>query len=210
MPESTPARLLLAEQAALLPILRAAPPAAFDLPTCLPGWSVRDVLAHCAAAFTMTATQSWHGFSPEENQRDVDARKDWPIAKLLDELDSGYRVTAEAATAAGGRLDGLALGEWVHGGDVRSALGRPDAYASEGADDALELLVARAGRPDQGVPRTTVSLADGRTLTLGTTEPPATLTTDLATLVRLCAGRDPDSAAYTLTGADPNAYRLFE
>jgi uncharacterized protein (TIGR03083 family) len=210
MPESTPARLLLAEQAALLPILRAATPAEFDLPTCLPGWSVRDVLAHCAAAFTMTATRSWHGFSPAENQRDVDARRDWPISTLLDELDSGYRVTADAATAAGGRLDGLALGEWVHGGDVRSALGRPDAYASEGAEDALVLLIERAGLLDQGVPRTTVSLADGRTLTLGTAEPPATLTTDLATLVRLCAGRDPDAAAYTLTGAEPDAYRLFE
>jgi uncharacterized protein (TIGR03083 family) len=215
MPEPTrdprrPARLLLAEQSALLPILRAAAPSAFDLPTCLPGWSVRDVLAHCAAAFTMTATQSWHGFSPAENQRDVDHRRDWPIEQLLDELDDGYRVTAEAATAAGGRLDGLALGEWVHGGDVRSALDLPHAYASEGADDALVLLTERAARPDQQVPRTTVSLPDGRTLTFGTTEPPATLTTDPATLIRLCAGRDPDPAAYTLTGAEPNAYRLFD
>lgn len=210
MPEATPARLLLAEQAALLPILRAATPAEFDLPTCLPGWSVRDVLAHCAAAFTMTATRSWHGFSPAENQRDVDARRDWPIAKLLDELDNGYQVTAEAATAAGGRLNGLALGEWVHGGDVRSALGLPDAYASEGAEDALVLLVERAGLSGRDVPRTVVSLSDGRTRTLGTAEPPATLATDLATLVRLCAGRDPDPAAYTLAGAEPNAYRLFE
>lgn len=157
----------------------------------------------------MTATRSWHGFSPAENQRDVDLRRDWPIEKLLDELDDGYGVTAEAATTAGGRLDGLALGEWVHGGDVRAALDLPNAYASEGGDDALVLLVERAGGADRQVPRTAVTLADGRTLTLGSTEPPATLRTDPATLMRLCAGRDPDPTAYTLTGADPRAYRVF-
>ncbi len=132
-----PARLLLTERDALLPILRAADPADLDRPTCLPGWSVRDVLAHCAAAFTMTAEHSWHGFSPEENQRDVDERNAWPVGDVLAELESGYATTAAAATAAGGQLDGLVLGEWLHGGDVREALGLPDAYASAGADDAL-------------------------------------------------------------------------
>lgn len=205
-----PRRLLHAERDALMPILRAAEPTAFDLPTCLPGWSVRDVLAHCAAAFTMTATRSWHGFSPEENQRDVDERRDWPIDRLLDELETGYGVTAEMAAKVGGRLNGLALGEWVHGGDVRSALGQPAPYASEGAADALVLLVERTRLPEQQVPLTTATLPDGRALTLGSVAPPATLTTDEATLVRLCAGRGPDPAAYTLTGADPAAYRIFD
>jgi hypothetical protein len=45
-----PARLLRAEHDALLPILRRAAGPAFDRPTACPGWSVRDVLAHCGAA----------------------------------------------------------------------------------------------------------------------------------------------------------------
>lgn len=204
------ARLLLAERDALVPALRAAEPAAFDQPTCLPGWSVRDVLAHCAAAFTMTATRSWHGFSPEENQRDVEERRPWPVEKLLDELETGYGATASAAAAADGRLNGLALGEWVHGGDVRAALGLSRPYASEGCADALVLLAERTRLPGRHVPRTTAILPDGSTLDLGTADPPATLATDEATLIRLCAGRGPDPAAYTLTGADPAAYRVFD
>ena len=207
---SLPKRLLLTERDALMPHLRAAPPESFDLPTCLPGWSVRDVLAHCAAAFTMTATRTWHGFSPAENQGDVDQRRDWPIGRLLDELETGYATTAEAAASAGGRLDGLALGEWVHGGDVRSALGLPGAYASEGSEDALVLLAERTRQDGHRVPLTTVHLTDGRTLTVGTAAPEATLEADVATLIRICTGRQSAPGTHRLTGAEPAAYCVFD
>src|SRR6266508_223151 len=202
-----PALLLLTERDALLPILRAADPADLDRPTCLPGWSVRDVLAHCAAAFTMTAEHSWHGFSPEENQRDVDERNAWPVGDVLAELESGYATTAAAATAAGGQLDGLVLGEWLHGGDVREALGLPDAYASAGADDALVLLAERSR--ERGVPRTTVTLTDGNALKLGGPDGEATLHTDTATLFRMIAGRRTDPVRYELRGANAASYVLF-
>lgn len=205
-----PARLLLAERAALLPVLRAQPASAFDLPTCLPGWSVRDVLAHCAAAFTLTTNRNWHGFSPAENQRDVDDRRDWPIAELLTELDIGYVHTAEAAAAAGGRLDGLALGEWIHGGDVRQALDLPDAYVSAGLADALVLLAERSRHQKREIPRTAVTLTDADDCELGSATPTASLATDAATLMRLCAGRTTDPSRYQLTGADPTAYRLYD
>jgi hypothetical protein len=83
----------------------------------LPGWSVRDVLAHCAPALGTAAAGTSPGFSPEENQRDVDERKPLPIQDVLDELEARY--AAAAIAMAEGRLDGLALGEWLHGGDVR-------------------------------------------------------------------------------------------
>jgi LysR substrate binding domain-containing protein/mycothiol maleylpyruvate isomerase-like protein len=51
-----PARLLLAEHEALPPILRRAAEPAFDRPSACPGWSVRDVLAHCGAALSRVAT----------------------------------------------------------------------------------------------------------------------------------------------------------
>ncbi len=41
---------------------------------------------------------------------------------------------------AGGALDGVALGEWVHAGDVREALGEPGAYGGPGLPYALALL----------------------------------------------------------------------
>jgi uncharacterized protein (TIGR03083 family) len=205
-----PARLLLAERDVLLPILRAAPPGALDRPTCLPGWSVRDVLAHCAAAFTMTKNRSWHGFSPAENQHDVDERRVLPIEAVLAELESGYTATAEAAAATNGALDGLALGEWLHGGDVRDALGHPDAYTSAGVDDALVLLVERSRQPHRETPRTTASLSDRGDVVLGSTEPEASLVTDTQTLFRLCAGRQPDPKRYRLTNAQPSSYVLFD
>ena len=50
----------------------------------------------------------------------------------------------------------------------------------------------------------------GRTLTLGSVAPTATLATDETTLFRLCTGRDPDPASFTLTGADPASYCVFD
>jgi len=206
-------RLLRTEAAALMPLLRAQPDEAFDTPTVLPGWSVRDVLAHCSAALGHAAAGTLHDFSPEANQRDVDVRKGWPVSDLLDELATGYVGGAAAIDAAGGRLDALGLGEWVHGGDVRSALGLTWAYASAGVADALVLLAARSRGRD--VPATDVVLSDSplpdSPLRLGPPDGTATATmaTDTATLLRLCAGRSADPAAYTLTGADPGAYLMF-
>ncbi|MFJ3304533.1 maleylpyruvate isomerase N-terminal domain-containing protein [Streptomyces sp. NPDC086549] len=46
-----PGRLLAVERDALIPLLRARPDADFALATAAcPGWTVRDVLAHCSAA----------------------------------------------------------------------------------------------------------------------------------------------------------------
>jgi uncharacterized protein (TIGR03083 family) len=204
-----PARLLQAEHDALLPILRRTPDAAFDRPTACPGWSVRDVLAHCSSALTMAATDTLHGFSPEENEVDVAERRAWPLADLLSELAEGYLQAGPAITAAGGRWDPLALGEWVHGGDVRAALAEPDAYASDGIDDACALLATLTRR--RKVPLVEARLPDA-TLWFGTAQDgrdPAVLTTTVAAMIRLFAGRRPDPGSYQLTGATPEELRVF-
>jgi uncharacterized protein (TIGR03083 family) len=218
--QSRGARLLLTERDAILPILRSTPPSDFDRPTVLPGWSVRDVLAHCAAALGMAFTGTSHGFSPEENQRDVDDRKPLPIQDVLDELEANYAAGAAAIAAAGGKLDGLALGEWLHGGDVRDALGIEVAYAGEGLDDAVTLFEELSRRPRAAIPLTRVELPT-RTLQLGSAPSDlslgadaahrryATLTTDAVTLVRLLGGRTPDPRRYRMTGADPSRYVMF-
>jgi uncharacterized protein (TIGR03083 family) len=203
------ARLLLAERDALLPVLRRSPADAFDRPTVCTGWSVRDVLAHCGSALTRVADGTLHDFSPEANEADVAGRRPWPLEAVVAELERGYAAAAPVIAAAGGRLDGIALGEWVHGGDVREPLGAPRPYESEGVEDALVLLVERSRR--RAVPPTRVRLPD-RELRLGVAEDagtPAELVTDVPTLMRLCSGRHPDPARFRLAGADPSRYLLF-
>jgi uncharacterized protein (TIGR03083 family) len=208
-PPDLGARLLLTERDALLPILRRTPADAFARPTVCTGWTVRDVLAHCGAALTRLAEGRLHKFTPESNELDVAERRSWPLDAVMAELEQGYTAAAPALTAAGGKLDGVALGEWVHGGDVRDGLGEPGAYESDGVEDALVLLVERSRR--QAVAATLVRLPD-RELRLGADEDAtrvAELVTDVATLVRLCSGRHPDPARFRLDGADPAHYHLF-
>jgi uncharacterized protein (TIGR03083 family) len=209
-PPDLAARLLRTEANALLPILRRTPAQAFDRPTVCTGWSVRDVLAHCAAALVRLAEGRLHQFTPEQNEADVAERRPWPLEDVLAELERGYAVAGPTLTAAPARGDGIALGEWVHGGDVREALQEPLPYASDGIEDALVLLVERSRA--RAVPPTRVRLPD-RELLLGvaadTGRPPAELVTDAATLVRLCSGRRPDPSRFALRGADPDRYQLF-
>lgn len=167
------------------------------------------MLAHCAAALGMAAAGTGHGFSPAENQRDVDERKPWPIRHVLDELEANYAGGASAIAMAGGKLDGLALGEWLHGGDVRDALGIEAAYASDGLDDALTLVEELSRRPRSTMPRTSVRLPT-QTLQLGREPCDATLETDAATLVRLLGGRQPEPGRYRLIGAEPSRYVMFD
>ena len=202
------AELLLLEAEALGAVLDGAAPAAFDLPTVCTGWSVRDVLAHCGAALTAAAAGTVHGFTPDDNQRDVVERRAWPLADVIAELRSGYRDGAAAVDAAGGRYDGIGLGEWMHGGDVREPLGEPDPYASAGVELATDLLIERSAR--MGAP-TIEAIVGGRSLRFG--DPAggadATLFADPETFVRLCGGRRPDTARYRLAGASPADLILF-
>jgi uncharacterized protein (TIGR03083 family) len=204
-----PERLLRTEHDALLPILRRTPEEAFRNPTACPGWPVRDVLAHCAAALTRVATGRLHAFTPELNEIDVAQRRDWPLPRLMSELERGYTEAGPAIADAGGRLDVIALGEWLHGGDVRDALGEPLAYESDGFEDACALLAGWTAR--RKVPRIEVALP-GSALRLGLPIPgrsPATLVTDRSTLMRLFAGRPTEPAEYELTGATPEELVVF-
>jgi uncharacterized protein (TIGR03083 family) len=204
-----PARLLRAEHDALLPVLRRAAEPVFDRPTACPGWSVRDVLAHCGAALTRVTTGRLNAFTPELNEIDVAERRGWPLPEILSELARGYLEGGPAIGAADGRLDVIALGEWLHGGDVRDALGEPLAYASDGFADACVLLGAWTRR--RAVPLVEVTLP-GAALRLGAPvagRPPATLRTDPATLMRLFAGRAADPAGYELAGAVPGELVVF-
>ncbi len=129
----------------------------------------------------------------------------WPA--VLEELFAGYADAAEAIDAAEGVLDGVGIGEWMHGGDVREALDEPGAYASEGSNLAVDLLVARSRIGAR--PAIDVSV-DGERYRFGSEgEGSAKAVTDLETFVRLAGGRRPDPGRYRLAGCTADDLRLF-
>ncbi|WP_405599226.1 maleylpyruvate isomerase family mycothiol-dependent enzyme [Streptomyces sp. NBC_01410] len=199
-----PGRLLRTERDVLIPLLRARPDEDFALRTCCPGWTVRHVLAHCSSALIrVVETRFEEGvFSPEANDRDIAERAEWSNSRVVEELERGMTEAGPVIEKAGhGKLDGIALGEWVHAGDVREAFGEPGAYEGEGLPYALELLAAltRVRRSQPLLAR-----LDGHDapLVLGADSPdPATYTGPASTLIRLVAGRPLTGTRYELTGA---------
>ncbi|MFE0174142.1 maleylpyruvate isomerase family mycothiol-dependent enzyme [Streptomyces sp. NPDC059002] len=210
------ARLLRTERDALIPLLRAAPDDAYAVRTCCPGWTVRHLLAHCGAALTRVVESRFEEgvYSPESNERDIAERADWSNSRVVDELERGMTEAGPAIAAAKGRLDGVALGEWVHAGDVREAWGKPGAYGGEGLVDVLPLL----GQFSRGAhAASSLSLhadVDGwdEPVILGVADgkrPPARYIGDAPTLVRLVAGRPLTGTRYELAGAAEKELCLF-
>ncbi|MFF0852187.1 maleylpyruvate isomerase family mycothiol-dependent enzyme [Streptomyces sp. NPDC003280] len=209
-----PGRLLAAERDVLIPLLRARADADFALPTlACPGWTVRDVLAHCSAALTRVVESRFEKgvFSPESNDRDIAERARWTNAQVVDELERGMAEAGPVIAKAGGVLDMVALGEWVHAGDVREVLGEPGAYAGAGLPDALALL-ARVTRDKEHL-SLHADLDDmDEPLRLGAVAadaPPARYIGDAPTLVRLYSGRPLSGAGYELAGAREGELNIF-
>lgn len=209
-----PGRLLLTERDALMPLLRAAPAEWYTARTACPGWTVREVLAHCGAALLrIVEDRLAEGvFAPEANAADVAERADWPLVRILDELERGLTDSGPVIAAhEDGLLDTVALGEWVHAGDVRDAWSQPGAYAGGGTPYALPLLAVASQR--RHTPRLHATLTPGAPpLTLGNpaeSRPPAHLTTDAATLVRLYSGRPLVGTRYALTGAQERELVIY-
>jgi uncharacterized protein (TIGR03083 family) len=209
-----PGRLLAAERDVLVPLLRSRPDGDFALPVAAcPGRTVRDVLAHCSAVLTRLAERlpAEGALSPESDDRDIAERSGWPHTRIVDELERGMTEAGPVIARAGGGLDGLALGEWVHAGDVREAFGAPGAYAGPGLADAL-LLLTRVSRDQGGVPLHADLYDFDEPLRLGAASgerTPARFLGDATTLVRLYAGRSPGGAAYELAGAAEGELNLY-
>ncbi|MEU1461207.1 maleylpyruvate isomerase family mycothiol-dependent enzyme [Streptomyces sp. NPDC005727] len=209
-----PGRLLSAERDVLVPLLRARTDADFALSTlACPGWTVRDVLAHCSAALTRVVESRFEKgvFSPESNDRDIAERARWTNAQVVDELERGMTEAGPVIAKAGGALDVLALGEWVHAGDVREVLGEPGAYAGAGLPDALALLAHVTREKEHLSLHADLDDLD-EPLRLGAVAgdgPPARYIGDAPTLVRLYSGRPVSGAAYELAGVREGELNIF-
>ncbi|WP_320778136.1 maleylpyruvate isomerase family mycothiol-dependent enzyme [Streptomyces sp. CRN 30] len=209
-----PGRLLTTERDDLVPLLRSRAEEDFAraVPAC-PGWTVRDVLAHCSSALLRVVENRFEKgvFSPASNDRDIAERAGWSAAEIVDELERGLTGAGPVIAAAGGVLDTLALGEWVHAGDVREALGEPGAYAGRSLPDALALL-ASVTRALGHVPLHADLDDVDEPLKLGEVSgerPPGRFIGDAATLVRLYAGRPAGGAAYELAGVEERELDIF-
>ncbi|MFD8571255.1 maleylpyruvate isomerase family mycothiol-dependent enzyme [Streptomyces sp. NPDC057694] len=208
-----PGRLLAAERDALIPLLRARPDADFELRTACPGWTVRAVLAHCSAALARVVEGRFERgvFSPECNDRDIAERAGLSHQEVVDELERGMTGAGAAIAGAGGVLDGVALGEWVHAGDVRDAFGEPGAYAGDRLPMALALLARISRERGHAALHADVDGLD-EPLVLGAGDgkkPPARYIGDAATLVRLYAGRPLVGVRYELAGVREAELNLF-
>ncbi|NJP51378.1 maleylpyruvate isomerase family mycothiol-dependent enzyme [Streptomyces sp. SBST2-5] len=201
-----PGRLLTVERDALIPLLRSRAEEDFALPVAAcPAWTVRDVLAHCSAALTRVVENRFEKgvFSPESNDRDIAERAGWSNAQVVDELERGMTEAGPVFAEAGGALDLIALGEWVHAGDVRVAFGEPGAYAGTGLPYALALLAQVTTERGHVPVHADLDDAD-EPLRLGDVtgqRPPARFIGDGSTLLRLYAGR-PADRPYELAGVE--------
>ncbi|APE23093.1 MULTISPECIES: maleylpyruvate isomerase family mycothiol-dependent enzyme [Streptomyces] len=210
-----PDRLLRTERDLLMPLLRRTPEEAYELRTACPGWTARQVLAHCGAALVRIVEDRLEEgvFLPEANACDVAEREDWPLGRILDELERGLTEAGPVIAAReDDRLDAVALGEWVHAGDVREAFGEPDAYCGAALDLALPLLSVTSRKRE--TPALVGVLKEGTTtrVSLGNEtagRPPATYKGDAATLIRIYAGRPLVRTRYELTGATEQELLIY-
>ncbi|MEV0316973.1 maleylpyruvate isomerase family mycothiol-dependent enzyme [Streptomyces sp. NPDC050658] len=209
-----PGRLLRTERDLLIPLLRDADDSAYEVRTCCPGWTVRHVLAHCGSALTRVVERRFEEgvYSPESNDRDIAERADWSNSRVVDELERGMTEAGAVIAEFKGRLDGVALGEWVHAGDVREAWGLPGAYGGAGLPDALALL-GEYSRKTESVPLHADVDGVDEPLTLGTPDgkrSPARYIGDAPTLIRLYTGRPLAGTRYELAGARESELPIFD
>lgn len=209
-----PDRLLRAERDALMPLLRRTPEARFALRTACPGWTVRQVLAHCGAALVRIVEGRLEEgvFLPEANAADVAEREPWPLGRVLDELERGFtEAGAVIAATDDGTLDAVALGEWVHAGDVREAFGEPGAYGGAALELALPLLSVTSRRRETPALLAALPISP-EPYSLGNPLPdraPARYIGDAETLVRIYSGRPLVGTRYELTGATEQELLIY-
>jgi uncharacterized protein (TIGR03083 family) len=121
--------------------------AARPVPAC-PGWTVHDVIAHLAGACTDSLAGRLEGVTTAAwADAQVAERRDRTLAELLDE----WRTSAPPLEEHPERIPGPLQTIWVldlttHEHDIRGALGRPGARASEGVRLGLDRLIGEGLR----------------------------------------------------------------
>lgn len=159
-------------------------------PTRCDGWNVSDVAAHVAGTMADIVSGNFDGLgTPEVTKRQVDDRNGVGAAALADELDAvnvasrellavfdegAWEAPAPGGLAAtvGGGVEGLWYDAFLHGDDIRDALGQPSvtseairASVSHIATILTDQGWAPASLELEGIERFDVSGGGGRTIT---------------------------------------------
>jgi uncharacterized protein (TIGR03083 family) len=132
-----------AELAAFAELLRSLSPEDAATPSRCSGWSVADVAAHVTGSLADVVAFNLDGVgTPEWTNRQVEARRGRTPAELADELeqvskqakdlmaafdDDAWNGPAPAGVTGtlGAGIEALFYDTYLHGDDVRSAVGRP-------------------------------------------------------------------------------------
>lgn len=181
-----------------------------------------------------------HGEMAAYMEGPVDERRSWSGAAVLAELERlvDRRIAmlreldaagwdADARGLMGSQisparfLPTIAFDRWVHEQDVRRAVNRPGNVSGPGAQIAMErceaalpvVLTRKHDEPDGTRVDLVATGAHGRTVSVvwgEATSPTATITCDVETFVRLCAGRiDPLAAPVQVDGDDALGHRVL-
>lgn len=155
-----------------------------------PAWRVRDVYAHLGGATADMVAGNLEGVASDAwTQAQVDARSDWPIARVIDEWTRCAEVVEPLIADIPAMMRSMLLIDAItHEHDVRGAVGRRGARDGEAMDFAAAGMV-RGLSNQRGDAASVRLVVDGDDHLLGTGEPVATVSTTAFELVRAGVGR---------------------
>lgn len=199
---------LKTERERLTAYLEALPEGAWDKQSLCEGWTIKDVMAHAIGIASDVANRRLDGVgTPEQNQRQVDERKDRSPRELLDEwndqgalLEQGildlddefWNAPYTENFNVGQALQRMVEDIWVHNHDVRIPLGDdpiegPGMYSTlEVANREWNMRVPQLA-PDVG--SLEVSAGDFSCSVKGSGDTAVTITGDPITLGLVSTGR---------------------
>lgn len=165
--------------------------AATPVPAC-PDWTVHDVVAHLAGTVTDVLAGNLDGVGGDVwTGAQVAARRDVPIADLVDEWDKGAPQFEDGLRAIGGAMAATAVSDvFQHEQDVRNAIGRQG-----GRDHDVMLTIVESYVPglarrigEAGLGSLHIE-AGAHGFTAGDGDPVATVRAEPFELVRAMGGR---------------------
>jgi uncharacterized protein (TIGR03083 family) len=147
LPRTEVTQGLTAEMGRLSELVRSLDETEAAAPTRCEGWTTTDIAAHVAGNLADIIAGRFEGLgTPEATQRAVEERRGRTAAQLADELDEVTEIGddimrgidddawAGPAPAGGGTLgygvESLWYDAYLHGEDIRAAIGRPPTYGS--------------------------------------------------------------------------------
>ena len=174
-------------------------------PAC-PEWRIKDVYAHLAGLCADVVEGRVDGAGTDDwTGRQVEQRRDVPLGDIVAELRERGPQLVEALQAF--PVERIAIDQWTHEQDVRSAVGKPGSrdvpvvqWAVGLMGDGLDKRWRKEGRPPVRVETTSASF------TMGEGEPVATVKTDDFELLRAVLGRrSPAQMRAMVVDGDPSA-----